>query len=233
MITPTQAQPQIFIPAPTDGDPPTNRCKKCKVPLPDATWKNCDSCRKNRTESYRRWKKSTEGRTRMKVFNASGPALPLEAQSSSAPAPRAGFTDVAPNKARHSMSSQVSRPFASHPLPLPSERNHNGLPTGPRPPPAPLDQLRSTSSSATPTNTVHIPEFQWSDELVGSLSELPPRSAFLGKFTVVADPAVGNANRAYMFADQLRARGILISYARQSPFAYISPLFFCRFSRCN
>jgi len=203
MITPTQEQ--ILVPAPTDGDPPTTRCKKCKVPLPDATWKNCDRCRKNRTENYNRWKKSVEGRTQMNVFNSSGP-LPFEAQSSSAPA-----TDVAPKNARHSTSKQVSGPIASHQLP--SERNPNGLPTGgPRPQAATSDQLQSASASAIPTDTLHIPEFQWSDELVDCVSELRPRSTFFGKFSVIADPAVGNASRAYMFAEQLRARGLAISY---------------------
>ncbi len=47
-----------LLPAPTD--PPVITCKKCKAPLPDATWKNCDNCRRNRTESYNRWKKSAQ-----------------------------------------------------------------------------------------------------------------------------------------------------------------------------
>jgi hypothetical protein len=202
---PTQAH--FLVPAPTDGDPPTNRCKKCRAPLPDATWKNCDRCRKSRTESYNRWKKSVEGRTQMNVFNSSDPFLSSEPQSSSAPA-----IDVAPNHPRHSTSSRVSVPIASHQLP--SARNPNGLPTGgSRPHAATSDQPQpqSVSASAVPKDFVHIPEFQWSDELLDRISELQPRSTFLGKFSVVADPAVSNASRAYMFAEQLRARGIAIS----------------------
>lgn len=204
-------------PAPTDGDPPTARCKRCKVPLPDATWKNCDRCRKIRTESYIRWKKSVEERTRMNVVNPSGPSLPSDAHSSSAPA-----TDVAPKSARHGTSSQVPGPIA--PNQLPSKRNPNGLPTGdPRPQAATSEQPQWTSASAIPTDSLHITEFQYSDELVDCLSQLRPRSTFLGKFSVVADPEVGNASRAYMFAEQLRARGLAMSYVRQSSFVHLSP----------
>ncbi|KAH9165866.1 hypothetical protein EDB89DRAFT_2076394 [Lactarius sanguifluus] len=54
-------------------------------------------------------------------------------------------------------------------------------------------------------------EYQWRDELVNHLSELPPRSNFGGKFAIIADPDVDNGMRAQIFADQLRAQGVPIS----------------------
>jgi hypothetical protein len=205
MADPTPTQ--IILPAPTDGDSPTIRCKKCKVPLPDATWKNCDNCRRHRTESYNRWKKSVEARN---VAAASGSSLPFEAQSSSAPAPRRDFTDVAQNRAHYNTSSQASTPFVTHQFP--SGRN-NGPETVASRTNATTNQPRMTSASAVPAESVHVPEFQWSDELVDHLLELPPRSTFLGKFSVIADPMVSNGSRAYMFIEQLRDRGLPISYA--------------------
>jgi hypothetical protein len=218
MANPTPTQ---IFPAPADSDPPTIRCKKCKVPLPDATWKNCDNCRRHRTESYNRWKKSVEARRN--IAAASSSSLPLEAQSSSAPAPRRDSTDVAPNRAYYKTSSQASTPSVTHQFP--SARDNNGSETAASRTNATTNQPRMTSTSAVPPESIHVPEFQWSDELVDHLLELPPRSTFLGKFSVIADPMVSNGSRAYMFIDQLRARELPISYASSlsSAFCILTP----------
>jgi hypothetical protein len=62
-----------------------------------------------------------------------------------------------------------------------------------------------------------VQEYQWSSELVDELSALPPRSNFVGKFSIVYDPAVDNSKRALMFADQLRDRGLFISCVTTLP----------------
>jgi hypothetical protein len=76
----------------------------------------------------------------------------------------------------------------------------------------PSNAQRPASESAPPSHRIPIFEYQWGDELVGQLVELPPRSNFGGKFAIIADPSVDNAMRAQVFADQLRSQGVPISY---------------------
>jgi hypothetical protein len=180
-------------------DPSSIRCKTCKVPLPDDTWKNCDRCRRNRTESYHRWRKSNEARKNGLLASEPGPSLPSGTQSSSTPTPvlLTPVPNPGPNTSSRASSSAASPYYRS-----------NGLAT--QGPPPTSDQPQPIPASAPP-QSIHVPEFQWSDELIDELSAMPPRSNFLGKFSVVADPAVDNPNRAHMFADELRARGIPIS----------------------
>ncbi|KAN0135222.1 hypothetical protein V8E53_007113 [Lactarius tabidus] len=75
----------------------------------------------------------------------------------------------------------------------------------------PSNAQRPASESAPPSHRIPIFEYQWGDELVGQLVELPPRSNFGGKFAIIADPSVDNAMRAQVFADQLRSQGVPIS----------------------
>jgi hypothetical protein len=68
------------------------------------------------------------------------------------------------------------------------------------------------SASAPPLQRIPVIEYQWGDELVSHLLGLPPRSNFGGKFGIIADPSVDNVMRAQMFAEQLRSKGVHISY---------------------
>jgi hypothetical protein len=76
----------------------------------------------------------------------------------------------------------------------------------------PSNAQRHASESAPPPHRIPVFEYQWGDELVGQLLELPPRSNFGGKFAIIADPSVDNAIRAQVFAGQLRSQGVPISY---------------------
>jgi hypothetical protein len=188
------AQNQLSLPQ-APQDPPVIRCKACKGPLPDTTWKNCTTCRRNRTESYRRWKKSAQLRS-METANPSESLLSLLRHSSSL------FRSV-----DSSTSSQAPGPtaFINHHF---NEPSHYVDPSGnPRianaqPPRA------STSDTARPPETI---EYQWPDELIAALLALPPRSRYIGKFSIVADPVVNNSTRAHLFANQLHARAAPIS----------------------
>ena len=100
-------------------------------------------------------------------------------------------------------------------------------------------QPRTTTPAAQPLRLQATErQFQRSDELVDALSVLAPRSEFIGRFSIVADPAVSNIMRARMFADHLRAKALPISYAT-SPFFFPSQLtltfiyLFCWGSREN
>ena len=211
MTVPTQQL--SFQVDPIQPDPVVIRCKTCKVPLPDATWKNCDRCRRNRTESFNRWKKSSHARK--SVLDNSGSTLSMPTtQSPSAPSaptpnptrPSASRVTTAPNPGPNTFSQAPN--LSAPPQHYPSGHDHSRLPTGRSP--AISDQPQTSPTTVAP-QTIVVPEFQWSDELIGQLSALPPRSRFVGKFSVIADPEVDNAKRANMFADQLRARGIPIS----------------------
>jgi hypothetical protein len=191
--------PHSPLAAPTGASPedPVLRCKKCKVPLPDATWKNCAGCRRERTESYNRWKKSASLRFQsMGIMNSSESLLRLCQHSSSL------FRTVDP-----STSSQAPGPTA--PLERHSnEPSHSGdLSESSR---LANDQPRRTPAPTVPPPTEAI-EYQWSEELVEDLLALPPRSVFIGEFSIVADPAVNNSTRAHLFAGQLHARAVPIS----------------------
>ncbi|KAF8489530.1 hypothetical protein F5888DRAFT_1638534 [Russula emetica] len=72
------------------------------------------------------------------------------------------------------------------------------------------DQPQRTSTSTVPQPAEAI-EYQWSDELIEALLTLPPRSRYIGMFSIIADPAVNNSTRAHLFADQLHARVVPIS----------------------
>jgi hypothetical protein len=208
--------PQQRSPIPVPADPPVIiRCKTCRVPLPDDTWKNCDRCRRNRTESYRRWKVNVRARQ----SDASlGPSPLSSTQPLSAPT-------VIPPTLPSSVASSVAAASSNAPPP-PHHRSTwrvhvpaiGGSQTTtannqPRPRGTPASTSTSASASNRPTERhpiIHVPEFQSSDELVDKLSALPPGSNFLGKFSVVADPAVDNPKRAQMFADKLRVEGVPI-----------------------
>lgn len=190
--------PAPAAPAPTPAGPdnPVLRCRKCKIPLPDATWKNCAPCRRKRTESYNRWKKSSSLRQSMGTANLSESVLCLPHHSSSL------FWAADP-----STSSQAPGPAT--PLGRHSNgRSHSGDVSESSQ--FANDQPRQASTSSVPPPTEAI-EYQWSDELIEDLLELPPRSVFNGKFSIVADPAVNNSTRAHLFAGQLHAKAVPIS----------------------
>jgi hypothetical protein len=167
-------------------------CKKCKVPLPDATWKNCAKCRRERTDSYNRWKKSALLRSmnssksvlRMRQYSSFPSRIVDSGTSSHAPGPTAPL-DRYSNEPSHSEDLSEGSRLAD-------------------------DQPRRTSAPTVPPPAEAI-EYQWSDELIADLLELPPRSVFMGKFSIVADPAVNNSTRAHLFAGQLHARAVPIS----------------------
>ena len=80
----------------------------------------------------------------------------------------------------------------------------------------------SASTASRPPRTI---EYQWSDELIEALLALPPRSKYIGKFSIIADPAVDNSARANLFAAQLQSRSVPISCvipSRPTPFFRIS-----------
>lgn len=181
-------------PLPAPADTPVIRCKKCKGPLPDTAWKNCSSCRRARTESYNRWKKSASLRS-MRGTGLGESLLRLRQHSSSP------FRTV-----DYSTLSQAQPPGPTAPLDHHSdELSHRGDPSK-----SSNDQPRRTSASAVPP-PVGATEYQWSDELIEALLALPPRSRYIGKFSIIADPEVDNTTRAHLFATQLHARAVPIS----------------------
>jgi len=192
MTVPAHNQLSLLL-APTD--PPVIQCKTCKVPLPDTTWKNCASCRRNRTESHNRWKKSALLRS-MRRMDLSESLLRLRQHSASL------FRTV-----DYSTLSQAPGPTA--PLDHDSnEPSHHGDPSASSR--LANDQPRRTSASTAPRPAGAL-EYQWSDELIEALLALPPRSRYIGKFSIIADPAVNNSTRAHLFADQLRTSAVSIS----------------------
>ncbi|KAH9167221.1 hypothetical protein EDB89DRAFT_1998491 [Lactarius sanguifluus] len=155
-----------------------------------ATRKNCERCRRNRTENYHRWKRSVEARKNH--F-----ALPtLETHHSSAP----------PSKLNIRWTKPATTSAAGPRLP---HLSHPGTST----PAAPLDHNLNEHAPGLVSSLprVNIPEYQWGEELVDALLALPPRSNFFGQFSVIADPNVDNAERAQMFRDQLRSKDLPIS----------------------
>ncbi|KAN0128996.1 hypothetical protein V8E53_013146 [Lactarius tabidus] len=215
------AQPlHTLVPGSTET--PTLRCKTCKVPLPDAKRKNCDRCRQIRTEKYHRWQRSVEARKN----NAKNPIpIPtLETHPSSAPPSNVNikWTNPATTAAASaqpvqgaSTPAQLTDTFTSTSLvsldPNPNKRSY---------------YREHTASSQLPRDTprlilamphgIDIPEYQWGEELVNALMALPPRSNFVGQFSVVADPDVDNSKRAQMFLDQLRSKGLPTTGAHRS-----------------
>lgn len=188
------AENQLSLPAPTD-DTPVIRCKKCRVPLPDAIWKNCASCRRSRTESYHRWKQSASLRS-MRRMDLSEYLLRPRQHSSSL------FRII-----DYSTLSQAPGPTAPRDQHS-NEPGRHGDPSGSTT--LANDQPRRISASTEPRPPGAI-EYQWSDELIEALLALSPRSKYIGKFSIIPDPKVDNSARAYMFVDQLRARGVPIS----------------------
>lgn len=181
-------------PLPPPADPPVIRCKKCKVPLLDTTWKNCANCRRHKTESYNRWKKSASLRS-MRGMDLSESLLRLR-QHSSSPLRTVDYSTL----------SQAEAPGPTAPLDHHSnELSHRGDPSG-----SSNDQPRRTSASTVP-RPVGATEYQWSDELIEALLALPPRSRYIGKFSIIADPTVNNSTRAHLFATQLHAGAVPIS----------------------
>ena len=208
------------------ADPPVIRCKTCKASLPDTTWKNCANCRKNRTESYHRWKKSklmgtidlTTSASQSPFFffffllcaNNIIPRANIHprrtclwivdsATSLQAPgptAPRNHYPNVEPNHYGNPSWSSWSSPRLADDQPQLTSAS-----TVPQPQPQPQPQ-------PPPSKPI---EYQWSDELIEALLALPPRSGYLGKFSVIADPTVNNSTRARLFTSQLHARAVRIS----------------------
>ena len=185
-------------------DPVTIRCKKCKAPLEDTTWKNCDRCRRIRTESFNRWKakKSVVDNTASISLLSTSTAAPTS-NLNLRPAFHVTMTPN-PGPSTFPQAPSLSAPSQHYR----SWHDQSRLPTG-------TSQTTRAQPRTAPTlvapQAIHVPEFQRSDELIDQLLALPPRSRFVGKFSVIADPAVDNARRAHMIADQLRARGIPIS----------------------
>ena len=93
------------------------------------------------------------------------------------------------------------------------EPNHYGNPSGSsRSSRLADDQPQLTSASTAPRPPPSKPiEYQWSDDLIEALLALPPRSGYIGKFSIVADPTVNNHTRARLFTRQLRDRAVHIS----------------------
>jgi len=190
---------------PESADPPAIRCKTCKATLPDTTRKNCATCRSNKTESYNRWKNFASLRSIGGIdLNLSEFLLRL-----------------------HQLSSFLLRTVGSSTLAQPSgppapldphsnEPSHYGDPlAGSR---LANDQPRQTSTSTVPQpQAAETIEYQRSDELIDALLALPPRSRYIGMFSIVADPTVNNSTRAHLFAGQLHARAVPISCVSPSP----------------
>ncbi|KAH9059634.1 hypothetical protein EDB87DRAFT_1620577 [Lactarius vividus] len=183
---------------------PTIRCKTCKAPLPDATRKNCDRCRRNRTENYHRWKRSVEARKNLIVLPT------LETHPSSVPPSKLNirWTNPATTSAAVPRPSHLSHPGTGTPAQhsdatTPLDYNLNKCDH--RPQTASLQVPRDAPGLASSLPRINVPEYQWGEELVDALLALPPRSNFFGQFSVVADPDVDNSKRAQMFRDQLRS----------------------------
>jgi hypothetical protein len=219
---------------------PTIRCKTCKVPLPDATRKNCERCRRNRMETHNRWKRSVEAR---KNHGKNLIFLPtLETHPSSAPSSNVNIRWIRPGATSAATSQPPHRSYlgsgitpahlpgavtSTSTAPLDHERHHN------RHRPA-SSQLPSDAPGlmSSPPHRINIPEYQWCEELVDALFALPPRSNFFGQFSVIADPDVDNSKRAQMFLDQLRSKGLPTSYVAAASFGFSSlePHPLCLFS---
>jgi hypothetical protein len=202
-------------------DPVTIRCKKCKAPLEDSTWKNCDRCRRIRTESFNRWK----AKKNVLDDTASGSTPLLSTSTTTAPKsnpnpPSASRVTTAPNPGPSTFPQAPS--LSAPPRHYRSGHDQSRVPTGSSQ--TTRGQPRTAPSLVVP-QAIHVPEFQRSDELIDHLSALPPRSRFVGKFSVIADPAVDNTRRAHMIADQLRARGIPISCVVTTILAHPPPVF--------
>ena len=215
---------------------PAIRCKTCKVPLPDATRKNCDRCRRNRTENYHRWKRSVEAR---KNHGKNLISLPtLETHPSSAPPSELNirWTNPATTSAASSQPPHRSHPGSNTPAQLTgavtptsttplihnlNERDHHRHQTA-------SSQLPRDAPPVSSLPRVDVPEYQWGEELVDALLALPPRSNFFGQFSVIADPDVDNSKRAQMFQDQLRSKGLPISCVAAAPFG----ISFVELTRC-
>ena len=180
------------------SETPAIRCKTCKVPLPDAKRKNCERCRRNRTENYNRWK------ARKSLIS-----LPtVETHPSSAPSLNVNIRWIKPA----TTSAACSQPsHQSHP--------GSGIPSSASLDPY-LNEHRQAATShpskeaprLMPSWPYGINEYQWDEELVDALLALPPRSNFFGQFSVIADPDADNFKRAQMFLDQLRSKGLPTSY---------------------
>ncbi|KAH9961868.1 hypothetical protein BJV74DRAFT_346414, partial [Russula compacta] len=206
MAVPARDQHSL-IPPPATINPPIIRCKKCGAVLQDSPWKNCDSCRRSRTESYNRWRarKSVAASGVDNLTVASGSSLVSKTGSPSVPRSNPNLpTTIMPGQGAYPYPSLSFQPSSfSAPLPDhdPNRLDHTGHPA-----PRTSDQPRTTPASTIP-RPVNIPEYQWSDELINELLAQPPRPNFMGKFSVVADPAVDNPKRARMLVEELRAKG--------------------------
>lgn len=190
---------------------PTLRCKKCKVPLPDATRKNCERCRRIRTENYNRWKRTAEAR-KNQAKSPISIAIP-ETHPSSAPPSNVQITRINPAQPPHGASTPLQltdtiTSTSSISLDADLKRGYY----------RPHTVLPAPQSMSSLLRNIDIPEYQWSEELVNALMALPPRSNFVGQFSVIADPDVDNPKRAQMFLDQLRSKGLPTSYVAASSY---------------
>lgn len=220
-MTPHRSQQQLFLPPAPTNPSSTIRCKTCKAPLPSAAWKNCDNCRRKRTASFHRWKQSAELR-KSSSFPTSAPFQTGRMSLSESPA--SYLCQNGTHRERHpssllrtadpSTSSHSQGPASGRSAPL----DHGSSDHCPGPSrPTNGRQPRTTTPAAQPLRLQATErQFQRSDELVDALSELAPRSEFIGRFSIVADPAVSNIMQARMFADHLRAKALPISYATSS-----------------
>lgn len=214
--------PDTLVLGPTET--PAIRCKTCKVPLPDATKKNCARCRRNRTESHQRWKRSVEARKVHEKKNLI--SLPRsEAQPSSAPPSNVNIRWTEPAitpEARYHLGSGTTPAHlpgavtSTSAAPLDHNLNERHHHKHQPPSPQPLSDAPGLVSSLPR----RINQYQWGEELVDALLGLPPRSNFLGQFSIIADPDVDNSKRAQMFLDQLRSKGLPTSYVAVASFGF-------------
>jgi hypothetical protein len=205
-----------MLPISAPPDPPIIRCKKCKTPLSDATWKNCDRCRQKKTESYNRWRSIIKART----STVTDPQAAASGSTSRSSLPYTSLSDLnVPSMTTSFVTSHPESFTPSHPagtyiappdLP-PNGRDHNLDPTGSSQPSSSIP--RTGPAPAAPSRPVEIPEYQWCDELIDDFIAQPPRSNFIGKFSIIPDPQVDNLLQAYTFVNQLRAKGLSISCA--------------------
>ncbi|KAI9439281.1 hypothetical protein H4582DRAFT_128713 [Lactarius indigo] len=127
--------------------------------------------------------------------------------------PATSATNGRPTHPQLPESGMPSQPPSTVPLPNTAPPDHRPNWEDYTYPTKPLQRPRDAPEPEATSSPQRIPvfEYQWRDELVSHLLELPPRSNFGGKFAIIADPDVNNGMRAQTFADQLRTQGVPIS----------------------
>jgi hypothetical protein len=208
------------------SETPAIRCKTCKVPLPDATRKNCERCRRNRTESYNRWKarKNLNSLPTLETHPSSAPSSNVNIRWMNPATTSAACSQPSHQLGSHRGSGIPSSASLDHYLNEPKHDRHQAAASH-----LPRDAPWLTFSWP---RDIDIPEYQWSQELLNALLALPPRSNFFGQFSVIADPDVDNSRRAQMFLVQLSSKGLPTLYvaAASLGFSFVEPHPRCLFS---